>query len=175
MQKLSRRDNFILYSSISIFMFLFAYAMVPLYQIFCNKTGYLGTIQEKISPSNKISNETIEVEFIGYQKSGVNLFPLERRKNIRIGENILTFYRMENKTNKKITGMSIYNVTPYKTGAYFNKIHCFCFEQQTINANETIDLPVYFFIGNDFLDDSEAKNVKSIALSYTFIPSTSQI
>ena len=68
MQKLSRRDNFILYSSISIFMFLFAYAMVPLYQIFCNKTGYLGTIQEKISPSNKISNETIEVEFIGYQK-----------------------------------------------------------------------------------------------------------
>ena len=116
MQKLSRRDNFILYISIIVFMFLFAYAMVPLYQIFCNKTGYLGTIQEKTKPSNKISDTQIEVEFIGYQKGGINLFPLERRKNIKIGENILTFYRMENKTNKKVTGMSIYNVTHIKQG-----------------------------------------------------------
>ena len=69
------------------------------------------------------------------------------------GETVLAFYTAENLTDEPIIGVSTYNITPYEAGEYFNKIQCFCFEEQILNPGETVDMPVFFFIDPDICDD----------------------
>ena len=82
---------------------------------------------------------------------------------------------VENKTNESISGISTYNITPPKAGVYFNKIQCFCFEEQRLKANESIEMPLLFFIDSDFLTDPKMKDIDTITLSYTFYRCDSDI
>ena len=66
--------------------------------------------------------------------------------------------------------MATYNVTPMKTGLYFHKIQCFCFDEQRLRAHETVDMPVFFYIDPSINDDRRCGDVKHITLSYTFFP-----
>lgn len=75
---------------------------------------------------------------------------------------------MTNSAEYAITGVATYNVYPPKAGLYFNKIQCFCFEEQRLGAKEEIDMPVFFFIDPDFATDPAMENVTNITLSYTF-------
>ena len=84
------------------------------------------------------------------------------------GDTALTFYMAENKTDEPVSGISTYNVTPQKAGTYFNKIQCFCFEEQRLKPHESIEMPILFFIDSDFLEDPKMKDVSTITLSYTF-------
>ena len=84
------------------------------------------------------------------------------------GETALAFYTAKNRTQSSITGVATYNVFPPKAGIYFNKIQCFCFEEQRLRSEEEIDMPVLFFIDPEFLDDPAMDSVNSITLSYTF-------
>lgn len=84
------------------------------------------------------------------------------------GETALAFYTAHNPTDKPITGVSTYNITPMRAGLYFSKIQCFCFEEQRLRPHEEIDMPVFFYVDPAFLDDPAMANVKSLTLSYTF-------
>ena len=84
------------------------------------------------------------------------------------GETALSFFRVENLSDKPITGVATYNVHPPKAGLYFNKIQCFCFEEQRLLPGETVDMPVFFFIDPDFCEDPGLAHVHNITLSYTF-------
>lgn len=87
------------------------------------------------------------------------------------GETALAFYRAENKTPHPVDGISTYNVIPFEAGQYFNKIQCFCFEEQRLNPGETVELPVFFYIDPEFTDDPKMEHVDLITLSYTFFES----
>jgi cytochrome c oxidase assembly protein subunit 11 len=91
-------------------------------------------------------------------------------KSIEIypGDPALSFYIAKNKSSEAITGISTYHVTPAKAGIYFNKIQCFCFEEQRLKGNESIEMPVLYFIDSDFNNDPKMQDVESITLSYTF-------
>lgn len=75
------------------------------------------------------------------------------------GETALSFFTATNHSDKAITGVATYNVHPPKVGLYFNKIQCFCFEEQRLLPGETVDMPVFFFIDPDIIDDPQLKHV----------------
>jgi len=84
------------------------------------------------------------------------------------GETALSFFTATNKSDKAITGVATYNVYPPKVGLYFNKIQCFCFEEQRLLPGETVDMPVFFFIDPEIMDDPQLRHVNNVTLSYTF-------
>ena len=88
--------------------------------------------------------------------------------DLKIGETGLAFYEAYNPTNKPIAGQASYNVVPFSAGSYFTKIDCFCFQEQILKPGEKVMMPVTFYVDPEILADREAKNLKSITLSYTF-------
>jgi len=94
--------------------------------------------------------------------------PVEKSVRVRIGENRLVAFRAVNEANFTTKGTATYNVTPFAAGQYFNKIQCFCFEQQQLAAHQSANFPVSFFIDPAILDDPELRDVTNITLSYTF-------
>ncbi len=160
----------------AFFLILFAFAMlamsyaaVPLYKIFCQVTGFGGTPQLSDENNGEIIKDKINVRFDStIEKGSVILFEPEKKTiNVQIGENNLAFYKARNNSNKPITTMSVFNVTPLQAGKYFNKIECFCFEEQLLSANEEVSMPVSFFIDAAIKDDKFIKDLKEITLSYT--------
>ena len=160
----------------AFFLILFAFAMlamsyaaVPLYKIFCQVTGFGGTPQLSDENNGEIIKDKINVRFDStIEKGSVILFEPEKKTiNVQIGENNLAFYKARNNSNKPITTMSVFNVTPLQAGKYFNKIECFCFEEQLLSANEEVSMPVSFFIDAAIKDDRFIKDLKEITLSYT--------
>lgn len=153
-------------------MLMLAYASVPLYNMFCKITGYGGTTQVAKELPKTISDRVINVKFNADIDRNLNweFRPGESSRNVRVGENGLTWFVSHNLENKPVKGMAVYNVVPFKAGQYFNKIHCFCFNEQTLEANQKVDMPVSFFIDPAILSDPELKDVNTITLSYTFFP-----
>jgi len=90
--------------------------------------------------------------------------------NVKIvpGETALSFFTATNHSDKAITGVATYNVYPPRAGLYFNKVQCFCFEEQRLLPGETIDMPVFFFVDPEFVNDPQLARVNNITLSYTF-------
>jgi cytochrome c oxidase assembly protein subunit 11 len=150
-----------------------AYAAVPLYDLFCRATGFGGTTQVADSAPDVIKERTVRVRFDANVAPGLDwdFRPVQREMVVRVGETNLAFYRAQNRSGKEGWGTATYNVTPDVTGGYFNKIHCFCFDQQKLAAGEQLDMPVQFFVDPAFADDKEMDKVTTITLSYTFFAS----
>lgn len=152
-----------------------SYAAVPLYKLFCQATGYGGTTQQATEEKFKAMRPVegarpITVQFNADTGDTMewSFTPAQRVIRVVPGETALAFYTARNPTNKPITGVSTYNVTPMRAGVHFNKIQCFCFEEQRLRANEEVDMPVLFYIDPEFLDDPSMANINTITLSYTF-------
>ncbi|XP_010474659.1 PREDICTED: cytochrome c oxidase assembly protein COX11, mitochondrial [Camelina sativa] len=155
------------------------YAAVPLYRTFCQATGYGGTVQRKETVEEKIARHSesgtvtereIVVQFNADVADGMQwkFTPTQREVRVKPGESALAFYTAENKSSSPITGVSTYNVTPMKAGVYFNKIQCFCFEEQRLLPGEQIDMPVFFYIDPEFETDPRMDGINNLILSYTF-------
>lgn len=160
---------------IPIFMFVLAFASVPLYDLFCKVTGYGGTTQSVEEPSNIVLNEEIKVRFNSDVSKDLKLYfqPVNRYIISKIGETKNIEYKVKNVSNKTVNAISTFNVTPQKAGIYFNKLDCFCYEEKKILPGEEILLPVSFFISPDLLNDPNTQELKSITLSYTFFDNDS--
>ena len=158
--------------SIIVGMISLSYAAVPLYDLFCRTTGFGGTpVAKKDIINNKnINNIDIKMQFNSDVAGGLEwkFLPVERQKIVKTGNNTLVFYKAKNLSNNKITGVATFNVTPLKIGKYFSKIDCFCFEEQTLESGEEVEMPVSFYIDPEIANDPNTKEVKTITLSYTF-------
>jgi cytochrome c oxidase assembly protein subunit 11 len=149
-----------------------AYASVPLYQLFCQVTGYGGTTQTASDNPKGVIDRKMTVRFDSNIDSGLN-WTITPAASItdNIGRVDTVNYVATNNSDKPVTGMAVFNVSPERAGYYFNKIECFCFTEQTLQPGETVDMPIVFFVDPDLAENEELDTIKEITLSYTFYAS----
>ncbi|XP_065187125.1 cytochrome c oxidase assembly protein COX11, mitochondrial-like isoform X2 [Sycon ciliatum] len=152
-----------------------SFLAVPLYRAFCQKAGIGGVVQRghnvsKIAKMTPVENRPLTIEFTADKGAAMkwNFKPLQSEIKIVPGETALAFYRARNPTDKPIIGISTYNVLPFEAGLYFNKIQCFCFEEQRLNPGEEVDMPVFFYVDPDIMENPRLAFEDRIVLSYTF-------
>ena len=147
-----------------------AYAAVPLYRLFCQVTGFGGTTGVAAAAPAEIGERIITVVFDANTARGMpwEFRPAQRSIEVHVGEEGLAFYRATNPTRDPVVGQASFNVTPLKAGRYFRKVQCFCFDEQTLEPGQTVDMGVTFFVDPALADDPEMWDVDRITLSYTF-------
>ena len=150
-----------------------AFASVPLYRAFCQVTGFDGATRRADGVADKVLDKTVTVRFDANVRDVPFVFTAEQTAQVvKIGETKLAFFRVKNTSNRTITARAIYNVVPEQAGPYFQKLQCFCFEDQTIAAGATEDMPVLYYIDPKYAEDIDTKGKPEVTLSYTFFPST---
>ncbi|KZT57661.1 putative COX11-cytochrome-c oxidase assembly protein [Calocera cornea HHB12733] len=152
-----------------------SYAAVPLYRAFCSATGFGGTPMTSLKPTAERlgavpANRRIKVHFNADTSDALpwSFTPQQKFVNVLPGETSLAFYKAKNEGKEDIIGIATYNVTPGKIAPYFAKVECFCFEEQKLAAGEEVDMPLFFFIDKDFVDDPTMRDIDDVVLSYTF-------
>jgi len=147
-----------------------AYAAVPFYNWFCRTTGYGGTTQVAEKAPDHILDRTLSIRFDSNVAPGLpwRFEPEQNEVKVRIGEVTTVHYKVINLAAREITAQASYNVSPPQVGAYFNKINCFCFTQQTLKAGESREMTVVFYVDPSIDKDSDQTDLNTITLSYTF-------
>ncbi|KZF20004.1 hypothetical protein L228DRAFT_233427 [Xylona heveae TC161] len=181
----AKRNATIMYYTLSVILGTVAlsYGSVPLYKTICQQTGWGGQpikstthstedAAERLTPVT--SSRRLRITFNGSVSDVLpwKFTPQQREVRVLPGETALAFYTATNKSEDDIIGVATYSVTPGQVAPYFSKIQCFCFEEQRLNAGETVDMPVFFFIDPEFVKDPNMKGIDTITLSYTFFNPT---
>lgn len=148
-----------------------AYAAVPAYKAFCQATGFDGTVSRAKAAPKEVIDRTITVRF----DANLNGLPWDFEAEqvaqpVKLGETKLAFFKVTNHADHPVTGRAVFNVVPEQAGAYFRKLQCFCFSDQTIGAGQTVEMPVLYFVDPKYATDFETKGFKEVTLSYTFFP-----
>jgi cytochrome c oxidase assembly protein subunit 11 len=146
-------------------------AAVPLYQLFCDVTGFGGTPLRAEKAPGAVGGE-VGVRFDANidPKLQWRFEPVQHTVRIAPGARTQVAYRATNLTARATTGQAMFNVTPATAGQYFSKIECFCFTEQTLKGGESVDMPVIFFVDPKIRQDPATKDIDEITLSYTFYP-----
>lgn len=148
-------------------MFGFGFAMWPIYNVICDVTGLggKGVKVDEAGTSEMISDREVTILFDATVNSALpwELQPAEPVAKVRLGEASETTYLAMNDSAEPIAGQAIYTVTPPEASLYFVKTECFCFTRQTLQANESREMPVRFYIKTDL-----PEHIRELTLSYTF-------
>lgn len=146
-----------------------SFASVPLYRVFCAATGFGGTTQRATAAPKQASAAIVTVRFGAETAPGLgwDFYPLQHEVKVHLGERREIVFRAVNRTPEAVTARAVYNVTPTKTGIYFDKLQCFCFDEQTLKSGESKDMGVVFFVDPDLMHDAGTNDVRTITLSYT--------
>src|ERR1700719_882916 len=150
-----------------------SYASVPFYNWFCRATGFNGTTQVATSaPSAAPLARKIAVRFDSNVAAGLpwQFEPEQTEIEAKIGQVVTVYYTVTNQSARTTTGQAAYNVAPLTVGAYFEKINCFCFTEQTMAPGEKREMPVVFYVDPSIVNDSDNDTLNTITLSYTFYP-----
>ena len=147
-----------------------SYASVPLYELFCQVTGYGGTPQVATTAPGAVSDKKIVIRFDANTNPKLpwKFKATQTEMTVKLGEQTLAFYEAQNLGGVALTGTAVFNVTPLKAGPYFSKIECFCFTEQTLTAGQRVDMPVQFFVDPEIFTNPDTKDVNTVTLSYTF-------
>lgn len=164
--------------SILIFaMLTLAFVSVPLYRLFCEVTGYggqpvisQGEASEQGDMQPLARQITIRFDSNVDRNLPWDFAPEKSSLSLPIGQKTTFFYRAKNRSDLETTGMAVFNVTPEAAAAYFVKIECFCFSEQTLKPGQEVRMPVVFFIDPEIQNEALLKNLDAITLSYTFYP-----
>lgn len=156
------------------FMTGLGYAAVPLYRMFCQVTGFAGTTRNasgEVAPG-AVAGKSISVRFDANHANSLpwSFKPEATTATVAIGERQMAFYVAKNFSDKPVTGAASYNVSPASAGAYFAKIQCFCFTEQTLQPGQEVRMPVIYYVDPAILNDEDGKKISEITLSYTFYP-----
>jgi cytochrome c oxidase assembly protein subunit 11 len=148
-----------------------AFAAVPLYRLFCQVTGFNGTVMKASAAPDVVLDQTVLVRF----DTNVRGLPLAFRaeqvsQRVRIGATGIAYFDVTNTSDAPVAAMAAYNVVPEHAGPYFQKLECFCFEEQMIAPGQTIQFPVQYFVAPEMATDRESRGIREITLSYTFYP-----
>jgi len=147
------------------------YYSVPLYRMFCQVTGFGGTVQQRAQAApGGTGTRTFTVRLDGSVDRALpwSFRPVTPELTLRAGEERLAHFSARNDGTAAVTGTATFNVTPQKAGQYFVKVACFCFTKQRLEAGRSVDMPVSFYIDPAILKDPNLKDVRTITLSYTF-------
>lgn len=175
LDKRKRRTVFAAGGAIALMLGLTAYSPT-LYRLFCEVTGYNGTTQRSAQAPASAAERTITIRFTAETQPDLPwvFAPMQREITVKVGEQHLAHYVAENKSGESVTGMAVFNVAPLKAGQYFDKIACFCFDEQTLGPKQRADMPVSFFVDPKILQDRNLDDVHTITLSYTFYRAVKQ-
>ncbi|EPE07798.1 cytochrome c oxidase assembly protein cox11 [Ophiostoma piceae UAMH 11346] len=162
----------------------FSYGSVPLYKMICQTTGWGGQpvrahgggftsgddqdLASRLKPVKDAKRMRVTFNASVSDVLPWKFVPQQREVRVLPGETALAFYTATNKSDKDIIGVATYSVTPAQVAPYFSKIQCFCFEEQRLSAGETVDMPVFFYLDPDMLNDLNMKGIETVTLSYTF-------
>ncbi len=155
--------------AVPFFMFGFGFALVPLYDIYCEITGQNGkTGQIEMSAVDEAlvdESRLIEVRFLATTRQGLpwEFEPTVEKMMVHPGKVYEANYRVRSSSDVKTFGQAVPSVAPTQAALHFNKTECFCFTQQELEAKETREMPMRFVVGPNIADD-----VEQITLSYTF-------
>lgn len=154
---------------IPLLMFGFGFALVPLYDVFCDITGLNGKTgrveASEINIDQVDRSRTIEVRFLANTNTGLpwSFEPLVKKMDVHPGQVYEAVYRVRSASDRKTLGQAVPSVSPGLAAQHFNKTECFCFTQQELEARETRDMPIRFIVGTNI-----SKDIEQITLSYTF-------
>ena len=158
---------------VAVLMVGAAYAAVPFYNWFCRTTGFNGTTQvAKSAPSAPPLARKIAVRFNSNVAGGLpwKFEPEQTEIEINIGQVVTVYYNVTNESARTTTGQAAYNVTPLTVGAYFEKINCFCFTEQTMAPGEKREMPVVFYVDPSIVKDSDNDGLNTITLVLHLLP-----
>lgn len=150
-----------------------AFAAVPLYTVFCKLTGYDGTPLVGTSAPAQVLARTVNVRFDTNVAPGLSwsFRPDTPSVEARIGDTQTIFFKVRNEGRTPSTAIAAFNVQPGQAGAFFVKLKCFCFEEQTLQPGEEMDFPVVFYIDPDIAKDRNLDGLGAMTLSYTYFAS----
>ena len=168
----NRRRNgttVVLLASVVAGMVGLSFASVPLYRLFCQATGFGGTTQRATAAPGEVAGAVVTVRFDADIATDLpwDFRPLVGAVQVHPGEQREVFFRATNHSAEATTGTATFNVTPTKSGIYFDKLQCFCFTEQRLDPGESRDMGVTFFVDPDLLKDPGTRDVRTITLSYT--------
>ncbi len=171
---LKRKNRRLLFAVVGVVggMIGLSFASVPLYNLFCRVTGYGGTTQVAVDQSQTVIDRKITVRFDASMSRDLPwaFYPAQKSISMNVGENAVAFYVAENKSDHAASGQATFNVTPLQAGQYFVKVECFCFTEQRLEAGQTANMPVAFYVDPAMADDPDLAYVETITLSYTMFP-----
>ena len=150
-------------------MILLVAFSVPIYNLFCRVTGYGGTTSFSEKDSSITLDQDITLKFNADVNDSIN-WSLNAPDDVtfKIGENTKVEYEATTLSNTTSIGTATFNVLPEKVGPYFIKTQCFCFEKQTLEPNQSVKMPVVFYIDPSIIEDPSMADIDMITLSYTF-------
>jgi len=150
-----------------------AFASVPLYAMFCQATGYNGTVMLGGGPAPGATAQRITIRFNATTQPDLpwRFGPGQGPVQLALGEEGVAFYQATNLADRAVTGIATYNVTPEVVGKYFHKTACFCFEQQTLAAGQQADMPLAFWVDPKLAEDPNTRGIRTITVNYTFFRS----
>ncbi len=154
----------------SVAMLILSFASVPLYRVFCAATGFGGTTQVAKKNLGQQGERTLTVRFDANVARDLpwRFEPEAASISLRTGQTATVFYKVVNLADHETRGVAAYNVSPDQAGAYFNKLACFCFSEQRLDAHESAEWPVVFFLDPALENEESMLHVAEITLSYSF-------
>jgi cytochrome c oxidase assembly protein subunit 11 len=170
------RTTVLLLAAVIVAMVGLSFASVPLYRLFCEATGFGGTTQRAETAASHVAAGRVTVRFTTERAPDLDweFRPMTAEVTLHPGEQKQVFFRAVNRTKTAVTSRAVYNVTPTKAGIYFDKLQCFCFDEQVLKPGETKDMGVVFFVDPDLLTDPGTRDVRTITLSYTMFRAQSE-
>ncbi len=156
-------------------MFAFGFALVPLYDILCDITGFNGKTGDKYvvtQPLEVDKDRYVTIQFLANNNGDMSweFRPKVRSVKVNPGEPTVIEYYARNPVGQAVVGQAVPSVTPFHAAEYLHKTECFCFEQQKLDGGEDLDMPVRFIV-----DAGLPSDVKTLTLSYTLYDVTEQV